>query len=81
MIPIYDEISEYPIPSGNNVEFHIVGWAMAEVVTAGGHGAKKSYVKIKKTSFLYDPFLKPQRDLSITDGVIVGAFTSPVLVQ
>ena len=81
LIPIYDSISGYPIVSGNNVEFHIVGWAMAEVVTAGGHGSKKAYVKIEKKSFLYDPFLKPQRDLSITDGVIEGAFTSPVLVQ
>ena len=79
LIPIYDTISPFPPPSGNNVEIHVVGWAVAEVVGSHWQGNPK-YVKIKK-SFTYDGLLKPQRDLSITDGVIEGAFTSPVLVQ
>jgi len=79
LIPIYDWISPFPPPSGNNVEIHVVGWAVAEVVGSDWQGNPK-YVKIKK-SFTYDGLLKPQRDLSITNGVIEGAFTSPVLVQ
>jgi hypothetical protein len=79
LIPVYDSISPFPPPSGNNVEIHVVGWAVAEVVDSRWQGNPK-YVRIKK-SFAYDGLLKPQRDLSITDGVIEGAFTSPVLVQ
>jgi hypothetical protein len=79
LIPIYDWISPFPPPGGSNVEIHVVGWAVAEVVDSNWQGSSK-YVRIKK-SFMYDGLLKPQRDLSITDGVIEGAFTSPVLVQ
>jgi hypothetical protein len=32
-------------------------------------------------SYIYDGDLVPDPDLSVTDGVIEGAYTSPVLVE
>ncbi len=77
LIPIYDPVTG---GGGNNVEFHVVGWAVCEVVDSHWGGAKNTYVRVKK-SFTYDGFLKPQTDLSITTALIDGAFTYPVLVE
>lgn len=76
LIPIYDSVSG----SGNNTEFHIVGWAVCEVVDSKFKGSNDTYVKIKK-SHAFDAMLKPNNDLSATSGVIEGAFTSPGLVE
>ena len=66
--------------SGGNVEFNVVGWATCEVVDSSWNGNKKTYVEIKK-SFMYDRNLKPNPDLSVTEGVIEGAYTTPALVE
>jgi hypothetical protein len=76
LIPIYDSVSG----GGGGVEFHVVGWAVAILSDVHFHGANNTYVEIKK-SFTYDGLLRPTRDLSISDGVIDGAYTSPVLVE
>ncbi len=76
LIPIYDSVAG----AGSNVEFHVVGWAVCEIVDSHWGGSKNTYVQIKK-SYTYDALLKPQTDLSITTEVIDGAFTSAVLVQ
>jgi hypothetical protein len=76
LIPIYDTVTAH----GSNLEFHVTGWAVCEVVDSTFHGAKNTYVEIRK-SYTYDGVLKPQRDLSITTGVIEGAFTIPALVE
>ncbi len=76
LIPIYDTLTSH----GANVEFHVTGWAVCEVVDSHFQGSKNTYVNIRK-SFVYDGILKPQSDLSITTGVIEGAFTTPALVE
>ncbi len=76
-IPIYDSISG---SSGNNLEFHVTGWAVAKLHGTSFKGVNNSYVEIKKIS-TFDGLLKPNPDLSVTEGVIEGAFTSPVLVE
>jgi hypothetical protein len=76
LVPLYDDVGG----GGDGAEFHIVGWGVAEVVGAYWQGSKLSHVDIKKM-YTYDRLLKPQTDLSITVGVIEGAFTTPVLVE
>lgn len=76
LIPIYDSVAG----NGSGVEFHVVGWAVCEVVDSKWGGSKNTYVKIKK-SYTYDGYLKPQSDLSITTGVVEGAFSSAALLQ
>lgn len=76
LIPIYDSVAG----GGSGVEFHVVGWAVCEIVDSKWGGEKNTYVKIKK-SYTYDGFLKPQSDLSKTTGNIYGAYTSAALLQ
>jgi len=76
LIPIYDSV----IGNGNGVEFHVVGWAVCEVMDSQWGGEKNTYVKIKK-SYTYDGFLRPNTDLSVTAGTVDGAFASTALVQ
>jgi hypothetical protein len=76
LIPIYDAVTA----QGSILEFHVTGWAVCRVVDSSWHGQQNTYVEIRK-SFTYDGVLKPQSDLSITTGVIEGAFTTPALVE
>jgi len=76
LIPIYDSVAG----NGSGVDFHVVGWAVCEVIDSKWGGEKNTYVKVRK-SYTYDGFLKPQSDLSITTGVIEGAFSSAALLQ
>ena len=76
LIPVYDSVSG----TGNNAEFHVVGWAACEVVTSGWAGSKNTFVTIKK-SYTYDGYLTVAEDLSDTTDTIEGAFATPVLVQ
>jgi hypothetical protein len=76
-IPIFDRVSG---SSGNNLEYHVTGWATARLHSVNLKGSKNSYVEIKKIS-TFDGLLRPNPDLSVTEGVIEGAFTSPVLVE
>lgn len=76
LIPIFDD----SYGGGGGLEFHVTGWAVAVVHDTHFHGTNNTYVEIQK-SYTYDGLLRPNRDLSITDGVIEGAYTSPVLVE
>jgi hypothetical protein len=76
LIPIYDTVSAH----GSVLEFHVTGWAVCEVVDSAFHGQTNTYVQIRK-SYAYMGVLKPQPDLSVTTGVIEGAYTTPALVQ
>jgi hypothetical protein len=78
LVPIYDSYGGSL--NGNNLEFHVVGWGAVTVVDSYWKGSKQTYIKVKK-SYLYDGDLLPNPDLSQTDGVIEGAYTSPVLVE
>ena len=62
------------------MEFNVVGWGVVYVEDAVFQGTNNTYVSIKK-SYTYSGFLRPNRDLSVTEGVIEGAYTSPVLVE
>jgi hypothetical protein len=76
LIPIYDSLTN----QGASIEFNVTGWAVATVVGSQFKGNNNTYVKIRKT-FLYDGYLRPNPDLSVTDGIIEGAYTAPVLVE
>lgn len=76
LIPIYNGVSG----NGNNTEFSVVDWAVCQVVDSNFKGAKNTYVRVKK-AFLYDGDLRPQPDLSVSEGAIAGAYTVPVLVE
>ncbi|KAA0141505.1 hypothetical protein FYZ48_03775 [Gimesia chilikensis] len=76
LIPVYDSADS----GGSHVEFHVVGWAVCEVIDSHWGGDKNTYLRIKK-SHLYDALLKPQTDLSITTGVVEGAFAAPAMVE
>ena len=78
MVPIYDTINEPAM--GENVEFHIIGWGVIEVVDSNWTGAKNTWVNIRK-AHMYDGDLRPQPDLSNTSDVIAAVYTSPVLVE
>ncbi|QDU15932.1 hypothetical protein CA11_37600 [Gimesia maris] len=76
LIPVYDSV----MGNGSGVEFHVIGWAVCEVIDSHWGGDKNTYVKIKK-SYTYDGFLRPNTDLRVTDGVVDGAFAAAALVQ
>lgn len=76
LIPIYNGVSG----NGNNTEFSIVDWAVCQVVDSRFQGSKNTYVRVKK-AFIYDGDLRPQPDLAVSEGSIVGAYTVPVLVD
>jgi len=77
LIPIYDTMTGEP---GNNLEFHITGWGVALVTDSRFKGSKNTFVAVKK-AYTFDGTLRPNRDLSVTEGVIEGAYTTPVLVE
>ena len=77
LIPIYDTTTD---GNGENLDFHIVGWGAVEIVTSNWNGAKKTYIKIRK-SYTYDGDLRPHSDLSNTDQVIDATYTTPILVE
>jgi hypothetical protein len=76
IIPLIDSSTD----GGGNLEFHVVGWAVCVVGDSAWNGNKNTHVNIQK-SFMYDGLLKPNPDLSVTEGVIEGAFTTPALVE
>ena len=78
LIPIYSTLSGNT--NGGNLDFHIVGWGVVEIVTSHWQGNKKSYVKVRK-SYTYDGDLRPNSNLANTVDVIGAAYTTPVLVQ
>jgi hypothetical protein len=76
LVPIFDQSTG----KGGNLEFHVVGWGVVEIVDSAWNGNKNSHLTIRK-SYTYDSDLRPNVDLSDTAGVIQAAYTSPVLVQ
>jgi hypothetical protein len=78
LVPIYDEIGGKA--NGNNLEYHVVGWGAVTVVDSTWQGSNNTRIEVAK-SYIYDGDLLPDPDLSVTDGVIEGAYTSPVLVE
>ncbi len=78
LMPIYDYLGGDP--TGNNLEFHIVGWGVVIVDDSSWKGNKNTWVRVEK-AYTYDGYLTPQSDLSNTTGTVTGAFTSPALVE
>lgn len=76
LIPIYDSA----VGDGSHVEFHVVGWAVCEVIDSHWGGDKNTYLRVKK-SYTYDALLRPQTDLSISEGVVEGAFAAAAIVE
>ena len=72
LMPIFDVFSE----KGGNLDFHIVGWGVIQIVDSSWQGSRNSAVMVKK-SYLYDGDLRPHHDLSNTGDIIDRAFTTP----
>lgn len=77
LVPVYDTVTKL---KGSAVEYHIVKWAVVEIVDAYLEGNKKSYVKVKK-SHGYIGTLEAHPDLTNVNNLIDDAFTTPVLVK
>lgn len=65
---------------GGNLEFHVVGWGVIQIVDSNWQGTLKTRLQVKK-SYTYDGDLRPHPDLSNTGHVIDRAYTTPVLVK
>ncbi len=78
LIPLYDALGGHL--TGNNVEFHVIGWGVVEVIGSEWQGSTNTRVIVKK-SHLFNGKLRPKGSLSSTSGYIDGAYTSPVLVK
>jgi hypothetical protein len=76
LMPIFDSFTG----QGGNLEFHIVGWGVIEVVDSHWHGNNHTYTTVKQ-GYIYDGDLRPHPDLSNTEDIIERAFTTPVLVK
>ncbi|MCR9295101.1 MAG: pilus assembly protein TadG-related protein [bacterium] len=67
--------------SGNNLEYHVKAWGAVKVLNSNWNGAKNTWVELEK-SFLYDGNLLPKpNSLDLSQPVIEGVFTYPVLVE
>ena len=77
IIPIYDSV----MGGGNNADFNVVKWGVVEVVGSNWAGAQNSSVTLRKVFTYNGSTLRAQPDLSNTDNLIDGAFTTPVLVE
>jgi hypothetical protein len=77
LVPI---VSENNGKSGNNLEYHVVGWGVVKLEDSNWSGSKNTYVLLTK-AYMYDQDLGPSQDLSETANVIEGAYTSPALVE
>ena len=78
LIPIYDDLGGHP--TGNNLEFHVIGWGTVTVIDSEWHGATNTYVRLRRVD-MFNGKLRPAGTLSSTGGYIDGAYTSPVLVE
>lgn len=77
LVPIVDQNTG---ASGNNLEYHVVGWGVVKLVDSKFTGGdSQRYVRVQK-AYMYDQDLAPNPDLS-GGATIPAAFTSPVLVQ
>lgn len=77
LVPIFDNLNA---GNGGNLDFHVVGWGVIEIVDSRWQGNKNSWVLIRR-SYSYDGDLRPSPDLGATSGNIEAVYTSPVLVQ
>jgi hypothetical protein len=78
LVPLYDALGgEF---HGSHVEVSVVGWGVVTVVDSHWGGSKNTRVDVEK-SFSYFGELCAQGNLSLADGAVEGAFTSPVLVE
>ena len=77
IVPIYDSSTGDP---GNNLEFQVVKWGVVRVIDSTWQGTINTSITLSK-AYIYDGYLRPQTDLSNTDGIIEAAYTSPVLVE
>lgn len=78
LIPIFDVLGENI--SGGNLDYHVVGWGVVEIVSSSWQGNNKSTIVIRKT-YSYDGDLRAHSYLSNTTDIIEAAYTSPVLVE
>lgn len=83
IIPLYDSINGDPWTtngSGDNAQFHIIGWGVVQVTGSNWQGTKNTYVSARK-AYMYDAALVPHQNLNDKNSTIENAFTSAVLVD
>jgi len=78
LLPIYDQLGGNL--TGNNVEYHVIGWGVVTVIDSEWKGEVNTRVTVKK-SHTFQGYLRPTGSLSSGEGYIDGAYTSPVLVE
>ncbi len=76
LIPLYTQ----KFGKDRELEYKISNWAVASLQKIDVEGALDIHLEISE-AFLYDGLLRPGPNLSVEEGVIVGAYTSPILVD
>lgn len=76
LVPLYTQT----FGEGREQEYKIIDWVVVAIKRTKNPGGLDELLEIKP-SYLYDGLLRPSQDLCAEEGLIVGAFTSPVLID
>ncbi len=63
-----------------DLEFKIIDWVVVVLKKVPNSQSLETTLEVRP-SYLYDGLLRPSQDLCADEGLIIGAFTSPVLVD
>ena len=76
LVPLYTQ----SFGDGRELEFKIVDWVVVALKRTPSQGSDDIMLEVRP-SYLYDGLLRPCQDLCAEEGLIVGAYTSPVLID
>lgn len=65
---------------GRELEFKIVNWVVVAFQDVSDPNSELTTLEVKP-AFLYDGLLRPSQNLCAEEGLITGAYTSPVLID
>ena len=76
LVPLFSQT----FGKGREQEYKIVNWVVVSLKRSSDTGGQDILLEVSP-SFLYDGLLRPSQDLCANEGLIDGAFTSPVLID
>ncbi|MCH1495378.1 MAG: pilus assembly protein TadG-related protein [Rubripirellula sp.] len=76
LVPLYTQ----SFGDGRELEFKIVDWVVVAFKRTSSQNSDDIMLEVRP-SYLYDGLLRPCQDLCAEEGLIVGAYTSPVLID
>ncbi len=76
LIPLFSQ----SFGTGRELEYKIVNWVVVALKRVPNQNRHDMMLEVQP-SYLYDGLLRPSQDLCAEEGLIVGAFTSPVLID